>query len=204
MANISNVDYEGIPGQASQMRTYGQELNAEVTAAYKSVDDMRSSWYGKRYNSLIKEFNGITDQINELLTLVVTDIPYSLETIANNYSQADCGSNVANAQQTAPNKVSNIAESTNVGLKFVTSEVETVQTNVSTNFDNAKSKMTTIETAYNAIEWESEASEAFRTKFVKLKADIEAAFENIKTQFGNLMTQAQDDIQSAETSNTVQ
>ena len=204
MANISNVDYESIPGQAAQMRTYGQELNTEITTAYKSVDDMRNSWYGKRYNSLIKEFNGITDKLNELLELVVGEIPYALETIANNYSQADCGSNVVRAQNTAPNKIANISESTAVGLKFITTEVAAVQSSVSTNFDNAKGKMDTIETAYNAIAWESEASEAFRTKFVKLKADIVAAFDNIKTQFGTLMTQAQDDIQSAETSNTVQ
>lgn len=204
MANITNVDYAAIPAQAQQMRTLGQELNRELTTAYQSIANMHNCWYGKRYNELVKEFNNIIPQINELLELVVGEIPFTLETIANNYSQADQGSNVTSAAKTAPNKITDLAISNDVGMKFVTSEVESVKTNVSNNFKKSKDKMNTIESAYGRIQWQSEAAEAFSSKFKKLKADIVTAFENIDSQFTNLMNQTLSDIQSTENANTVQ
>ena len=107
MARIMNVDYEAIPGKAQQMRSQGEELNTELTTAYQSITDMHNAWYGKRYNELVKSFNNIIPQINEMLQLVVGDIPFALETVANNYSQADKGSNVTSANNTAPKKISN-------------------------------------------------------------------------------------------------
>jgi uncharacterized protein YukE len=203
MAKIMNVDYEAIPAQAKSMRTNGQSLNTELTKAYKSISDMHSNWYGKRYNELVKSFNSIIPQINELLELVVGDIPYALETVANNYSQADKGSNVTSATKTSPKKITNLSTPNDVGMKFITTSVESTQKSVSTNFKNAKDKMNTIESAFNKIKWQSEASDAFKTKFKKLKSDIVTAFEDIDTQFKKLMTQALNDVQSAEKSNTV-
>ena len=49
MAKIQNVDYEAMPRNAKQMRNLGKQLNTEVTNAYKSIENMHSSWYGKRY-----------------------------------------------------------------------------------------------------------------------------------------------------------
>ena len=102
MANITNVDYVAIPAQAQNMRALGQELNNELSTAYQSIANMHNCWYGKRYNELVKEFNNMVQQINELLELVVGEIPFALETIANNYSQADQGSNITSAAKTAP------------------------------------------------------------------------------------------------------
>lgn len=203
MAKIENVDYERIPGQASQMRSEGQALNKELKSAYESINLMRNFWYGQRYDSLVKEFNRIVPDINELLTLVVSEFPYALEIIANNYSQADKGANVTSPQNTAPDKIEEILLSTGIGLRFISTQVEMTQTQVEKNFDNAKEKMNSIESIYNQIQWESEASQAFKAKFTKLKSQIISSFENIKSQFAKLMTQAQQDVQSAETSNTV-
>lgn len=203
MAKIMNVDYEDIPAQAKKMREDGQTLNKEITSAYKSISDMHSDWYGKRYNELVKSFNGIVSQINELLDLVVGDIPYTLETVANNYSQADKGSNVTSAIKTSPKKVTNLTMHNDVGMKFITSSVESTQKNVSSNFRNAKEKMNSIESTYNKIKWQSDAADAFKTKFKKLKTNIITAFEDINTQFKTLMTQALNDVQNAEKANTV-
>ena len=137
MARIMNVDYEAIPGKAQQMRSQGEELNTELTTAYQSIADMHNAWYGKRYNELVKSFNNIIPQINEMLQLVVGDIPFALETVANNYSQADKGSNVTSANNTAPKKISNLSLSNDVGMKFLTSEVSSTQSKVSTNFKNS-------------------------------------------------------------------
>lgn len=203
MAKIQNVDYAAIPSQAKQMRSYGKDLNTQMTNAYKSIADMHSSWYGKRYNELVKQFNNMTSQINEMLQLVVTDIPSTLEKVANNYSQADQGTNVTSVSNDAPKKIQNITVSNDVGMKFITSNVQQTQTSVSNNFKNAKDKMSQIETAYGKIKWSSEASEAFKTKFNKLKTSINTSFDNINNQFKTLMKQAQDDVQKAESSNTV-
>ena len=203
MAKIQNVDYEAIPAQAKQMRTEGQSLNSELTKAYKSIGEMHSNWYGKRYNELVKAFNNIIPQLNEMLDLVVGDFPYALETVANNYAQADKGSKVTSANKTAPNKITNVSISNDVGMKFITTSVEATQKSVSTNFQNAVTKMNSIESAYNRINWSSEAADAFKTKFKKLKGDIIKAFEDINTQFKKLMSEALSDVQSAEQSNTV-
>ena len=205
MAEIKNVNYEELPGKAGQMRSHGQELNTELTTAYQRITDMHNVWYGVRYNSLVMEFNNIIPQLNELLDLVVGDIPYTLETIANNYSQSDKGANVTSAQKTAPNKITEIPVHDDTGkMRFITADVETVQSQVTANLDNAKTKMDTIESVYGQIQWESEAADAFRSTFTRLKSQIVASFDNIKTQFTKLMSQAQQDVQSAENSNTVQ
>lgn len=204
MANIMNVDYEAIPAQAQQIRTYGEQLNSELTTAYQSIANMHNSWYGQRYNALVREFNNMIPQINSLLDLVIGEIPFALETIANNYSQADRGSNVTGANKTAPKKIQNIAISNDVGMKFVTGDVSTTQSNVSNNFTKSKDLMNTIETAYGKIQWRSEAADAFATKFRKIKNDIVASFENINSQFKTLMDQTLQDIQSTENANTVQ
>lgn len=204
MANIMNVDYEAIPAQAQQIRTYGEQLNAELTTAYNSISNMHNSWYGNRYNMLVKEFNNIIPEVNTLLDIVVGEIPFALETIANNYSQADRGSNVTSACKTAPKKISELAISNDVGMKFVTSEVSATQSNVTNNFNKSKDLMNTIESAYGRIQWKSEAAEAFATKFRKIKNDIVASFENINSQFATLMNQTLEDIQATENANTVQ
>ena len=78
MARIMNVDYEAIPGKAQQMRSQGEELNTELTTAYQSITDMHNAWYGKRYNELVKSFNNIIPQINEMLQLVKSYKNYSV------------------------------------------------------------------------------------------------------------------------------
>lgn len=204
MAKIENVDYKDIPSKTKQMLAKAKDLNSEITSAYKSVSEMHTNWYGQRYNTLVKAFNKMTKEINEMLKLVVSDIPDTLNTIANNYSQADTGSKLATPAKESPNKISDITESTDVGMKFMTEQVANTQTSVSNNFKKATTLMNEIETEYGKIDWNSEAANAFRTKFSKLKADIVKSFDDIESQFTKLMNQTKDDMQKTETANTVQ
>ena len=199
MARIMSVDYEGIPAKARIIRTQGQELNNEITNAYTSIANMHSSWYGKRYNELAILFNNLIPEVNELLTLTVQEIPFALETVANSYSQADSGENVANVERTEPKAVPTLAIPSDVGMKFISNEVNNIKDKVSTNFKNARSKMDEIESTYRQIDWQSEASETFSAKFTNLKRKIIVAFEEIETQFTNLMAEALNDIQNTET-----
>lgn len=203
MAKIQSVDYEAIPAQAREMRDYGKQLNSEMTKAYSSVTDMHNSWYGIRYNELVGDFNNLIPRINQMLELVVTRVPSTLETVANNYSQADKGANVTAISDEAPNKISNLPIINDVGMKFISANVHNSQQEISTNFNNAKDLMNKIEGVYGRIKWQSEAAEAFRSTFTKLKGEIIAEFENINNQFTRLMEQTQQDIEKAEKANTV-
>lgn len=203
MANITQVDYEAIPSIARQMRTLGQELNSELTASYASITNLHNYWYGKRYNELVKGFNSMVVGLNELLNLVVGDIPYALETVANNYGQADKGMNITSAVKTEPRRVTELAIPNDVGMKFLTNEVTNVRNSVSTNFSKAKDKMSSIELTFNKITWQSEAATAFRSKFKTLRDQILKSLDDIEVSFKNLMTQALNDMQSTENANTV-
>ena len=196
MAKIDHVDYEAMPRQAKAMREYALELNNELRTAYSNVGEMHNSWYGVRYNELVKDFNELIPQVNDLLKLVVTEIPFAVETIANNYAQADKGQNVTSAEETSANNIENLPITNDVGMRFMTAEVANTQRSVSEKFDASKELMNKIEAEYNRVEWQSEASESFKARFNKLKNDILMAFDNINNEFSKLMTQTQQDIET--------
>ena len=204
MAQIDHVDYEAMPGQAKQMRDFAMELNEKLKTAYSNVGEMHNSWYGVRYNELVKDFNELIPQINDLLKLVVTEIPFAVETIANNYAQTDKGQNVTSAEETEANRVEELSITNDVGMRFMTGEVANIQRAVSEKFEAAKELMNRIESEYKNVDWQSEASESFKERFAKLKSDILASFDNINNQFTKLMTQTQQDIEATEKANTVQ
>ena len=172
MARIDEVEYEPMPGQAQQIRSLAQELNSEMVKAYQSITDMHSVWYGKRYNALVVEFNNLIPQINEMLDLVVGQIPFALENVANNYAQVDTGASIVGANRTEPQRITEIATQNDAGMRFLTSEVNSVQQKVSTNFQVAVEKMNSIQSVYGTVVWRSEASEVFASKIAKLKEQL--------------------------------
>ena len=204
MARIDRVDYVAMPGQAKKMREYALELNSELKAAYSNVAEMHNAWYGIRYNELVKDFNGLVEQINELLDLVVTKVPFTIETIANNYSKADKDQNVVSAEETAVNKIEELEITNDVGMRFMTEDVENTQRTISEKFEQSKELMNKIQAEYDRVDWESEASEAFKAKIKELKDSITMAFDNINDQFIKLMTKTQQDIENTEKAKTVQ
>ena len=204
MARIDRVDYVAMPGQAKKMREYALELNSELKAAYSNVAEMHNAWYGIRYNELVKDFNGLVEQINELLDLVVTKVPFTIETIANNYSKTNKDQNVVSAEETAVNKIEELEITNDVGMRFMTEDVENTQRTISEKFEQSKELMNKIQAEYDRVDWESEASEAFKAKIKELKDSITMAFDNINDQFIKLMTKTQQDIENTEKANTVQ
>ncbi len=200
--NISTVDYKQIPSKARQMQSEGQALNSELTSAYNSIGQMSKSWYGKRYNELVKSFNNIINSLNDMLKLVITDIPDTLNTVAKNYASAD-GDSVSSISSASPKRITNIANSTATGMRFIESEVNTTKLNVEKNFANAKQKMENIKTIYNGITWQGDAATAFKSKFNQLKSQIDQSLDDLKRQFSQLMQQTISDMQATEKANTV-
>ena len=196
MANITSVDYESIPGKTQQMKNLGADLMNIIQGVYTDVAGMHEVWYGKRYNELAVEFNKLIPQVNELIDLVWGEIPYTLEVIANNYAKADTGSAVCGADRVTPNKITELATPNDVGMRFVSSRVLEVKNTVTSKFKEANGKMNEFEGVYNSINWESEASNAFRSRFTKLKGEIINSFDTISNSFQRLMAQTENDIQS--------
>ena len=110
MARIPKAQYETMPSYAKQMRSAGQELNQALIEAYTNIANMHSVWYGKRYNSLLQQFNNMIPQMSELLEFVVAQLPFALETIANNYSSADGVGKITSATRTEPKKINAITK----------------------------------------------------------------------------------------------
>lgn len=203
MAKIETVDYEKIPSEARQMRELGQQLNNEFRNAYQSVDVMRNDWYGRRYNALLLEFNKLILTLNTMFELIVTEVPFNLETVANNYSNADQGQNTCQAQQVPYTKINELSPSSAVGLRFITESVGATQIKVTSNFDKASEYMIKIEQVLNGMTWESEAANTFKDQFRAMKNSIVNAIDEIKTAFTTNMNSTKEDIQSAESANTI-
>ena len=202
MANINEVNYEEIPGKANEMQQEGVQLNAELSAAWNRVNDLRSTWHGLRYNTLISYFNNITDEVNELLDLVICKIPETLGIVAKNYASVE-GTSVAAVGAGSVTMIETLSESDTSTMAYNSGNASDVQSTVSSNFSNAENYMNSIESIFSSINWESDASETFRQKFKSLKSQIIDALTNINTQFTNLMQAAQTDIESAESANTI-
>lgn len=203
MPNVIESDYQGIQRTAENIRSMGEELNREIAKAYQSVAEMHNSWYGKRYNTLVQDFNNLIPQINQMLELVVVQIPNTLDQIAQNYSRMDTEPLSAKTRNTLQ-KISNLTISNDVGMRFLTGEVSEGQTKVSNNFKNSTTKMNEIESQCSSMKWKSEAADAFTNQFKKIKNEISSEFENINSQFVKLMNQALEDMEATEKANTVQ
>ena len=204
MAEIRNVDYEAMPGHARTIRENALELNSEMRAVYTKIGEMHNAWYGVRYNELVKDFNNMVPQVNDMLELVVTEIPFALENIANNYAQSDKGQSITSAEETPANKIENLPITNDIGMRFMTADVANTQREVAAKFDSLKEIMEKIGVEYSKVDWNSEASEAFKERFNKIKNEIVSSFDNINSQFAKLMTQTQQDIENTEKANTVQ
>ena len=204
MANIADADYELMAKVAKDMRERAVELNTELKNVYTKVEEMHNSWYGARYNELVKIFNEMEPQLNELLKLIVTDIPFSMETIANTYSNADRFQNVTSAEETNANLISALPITNDVGMRFVSGDVNNAQRTISEGFNKTKDLMSKVRAQLDNVSWRSEAADTYRSKMKELEDKINSAFDNINTQFVRLMNQTQQDIENAEKSNTVQ
>lgn len=203
MAKIENVDYEKLPGYAKQVRTKGEELTKKVGETYKEVEAMSKSWYGTRYNELVKAFNGMKASLASMQELIQTSIPVAMETVANNYSMADKGSKVVSVNNTKPRVIPDIPQNKTPGMRFMTESVQQSKTKVSNNFKQMKDIIAQAEAVINSAPWKSQAEASFKANFKTLKNKLNTQFDQIMKDFNSSMTATINDIQSAENSNTV-
>ena len=201
--NIEEVDYNGFPRIAKDMREIAIKLNKQVNMAYSTVGVMQKSWYGPRYDDLVKIFNKMIPNFENILKLTVTDFPYTLELVANNYSTVDIGRKVTTAEKTAIQKIEKIAPSGKTTFRFLEENVITHQNNIYKDFEKILGFINDIEASYKKLNWVSASAKEFEMKFTRLKNDITNNVEDTKKQFKNLMDQAIADVARAEKANNV-
>ena len=199
--NIEEVNYMKMPGQIEQMRDYAIALNKNFTNVYESINGLKSTWYGERYNDLARIFNDIVDDITNLLTLVVGSIPTSLDQVANNYSQADRGTNVTTVSVTSVTPIESIQPTASQPMKYKAQVAQQEQGSVETELNSAISNMDSYESVFNSITWVSDAATQYKSQFINAKNNVTQSINNVKSQFTKLMQQAERDMTASDNSN---
>jgi len=202
-ARIDEVDYQGFPRVAKGMRDDAVKMNKEITELYNTLKEMKKDWYGPRYDDLVKGFNKMIPDFDNMLKLTVTKVPFTLETIANNYAKVDMGKAVTTAIEKATKKIANVALSAKKTLRFEDNDVDAKRKKMEKNLDKVNDLMNSIEAKYNKINWKSDASDEFKKTFKSLKTNIVKNTTAIKKDFKKLMDQSAEDMRKAEQANKV-
>lgn len=189
MANVKKVVYEDLPNQAQEVRKTAQEMNNEFQSIYKSVDNLRENWYGQRYNDLLTSLNNASADFNSIIDLMQRELPYTLETIANNYSRVDRGQNIVRPDNTKPQKIASIPYSDEFGIKFQTTEIEQTKSKCISSFAFIEGALNNMQGMIDNMSWESSSSDKFKSEYQELKTKITDTINGIKSQFDKSVVQ---------------
>ena len=201
MASI-RVDYESFGPAVSSIRAKASDLNSNIVIAFRAIEETHSVWQGERYNELVTKFSNIVEPVNEILQLVVGDIPTSLEQIANNYIAADTETDAVAAKEETPNKVSVTVPGKEI-LFIDGGAVDSYKSQVKNSFESAKEEMASIQNTVNGLTWESTAADSYKSRLAELKTSLTTSFDDISSSFDKLATAAQEAFNKAEKANDV-
>lgn len=205
MANIGNVDYMSIPAKTDQMRGVGRELNEKMQSMYDKIKELHEFWYGERYNRLVEGFNKIRPSVNNIVELIFTQLPASLDTIANNYSKLDRSMNIRTVSDEKPRIIEELPKMDDTGkFRFISNSVAEVKQEVEAKISKGIELIDEFENIYRTIDWESDAATAYQSLFAKLKEEVVTSLNNLKKDFTELMLQAEQDAKLTEDTNTVE
>ena len=198
MANVQNVNYEEIPSKAKSMRELGKDINRKLVKIYNSIDEMHNYWYGIRFNELEMSFNDFVSDINELLQLIVGDIPFELETIANDYSKLESGMDLTSAVNIPPIRIQLLEIKNDVGMRFISSEVITIHESIKQDFETVVSDLDEYQGIFSQIDWNSDAANVYKSKFDRIKASFNNKIDDINAKFDAIIIQTEEDVENAE------
>jgi uncharacterized protein YukE len=196
------VDYRSFPSAVSSIRSHASDLNSDFKSVFSKIENMHSEWQGDRYASLCTKFNGIVPEVNDILELVVTEIPFTLESIANNYEAADTETTAAVAKSESPDKVNELTIPNKEPLYVEATSIENVRSSVSDCLDEAQNRITSIEGIVDGLLWEGKAADNCKSKLKTLKNSLIKSFEELKVDFESLMKTAVEEFNKAEEANS--
>ncbi len=202
MSSPLRIDYESIPNQANKIRNTALEINDRILDVYKQVADMHAHWYGKRYNELVSKFNELAPQFNKFLEVIVSQIPYMFDAIANDFSGIDIQQNVATARKKGYKSIQEIQIFNDVGMRYLQSEVDPYQTEIVSDFRSAKELMDSMQKTVEQIILQCDGADEFRSQFRNLVSSFKQVLDNVESQFVELMNKDRAQIEKAEKLNT--
>ncbi len=216
LVNIGMADYKtGLPNVAGKVNGYGSSFLGHINAAYEQISNLKTSWYGKRYNELVAIFNGEAgdgtsfsatggenatginpkEAFTNMINLLMYSIPSSIIQVANNYARVDGApiiddpySGKALGAGGDEESITVIAKSDVEGkLRFVESEVNTTKEEVKNCFTSAKSILSDVDDLFANMQVEG-ADYAWTSNASALyKTTYEGVKADVETAFTNLL-----------------
>ena len=201
MGSQIEIDYENIPAQSKNIRGLAREINNKLLNVYGKIAEMHVCWYGKRYNELVTNFNELVPQFNQFVDVIVGEVPYMFEKIANSISDVDVKYNVAVPQRESVQKIQLLPVIEDVGMRYISAEVDEINTNVVKLLQDAEDTMEGIKRIVEQINIDCDGSAEFKNQFSRLSDAFQYTINNVEKQFSELMKQDKELIETAEKKN---
>lgn len=201
MSDSISIDYENIPAQSKNIRGLAREINNKLLNVYGKIAEMHVCWYGKRYNELVTNFNELVPQFNQFVDVIVGEVPYMFEKIANSISDVDVKYNVAVPQRESVQKIQLLPVIDDVGMRYISAEVDEINTNVVKLLQDAEDTMEGIKRIVEQINIDCDGSAEFKNQFSRLSDAFQYTINNVEKQFSELMKQDKELIETAEKKN---
>ena len=201
MGSQIEIDYENIPAQSKNIRGLAREINNKLLNVYGKIAEMHVCWYGKRYNELVTNFNELVPQFNQFVDVIVGEVPYMFEKIANSISDVDVKYNVAVPQRESVQKIQLLPVIDDVGMRYISAEVDEININVVKLLQDAEDTMEGIKRIVEQINIDCDGSAEFKNQFSRLSDAFQYTINNVEKQFSELMKQDKELIETAEKKN---
>ena len=201
MGSQIEIDYENIPAQSKNIRGLAREINNKLLNVYGKIAEMHVCWYGKRYNELVTNFNELVPQFNQFVDVIVGEVPYMFEKFANSISDVDVKYNVAVPQRESVQKIQLLPVIDDVGMRYISAEVDEINTNVVKLLQDAEDTMEGIKRIVEQINIDCDGSAEFKNQFSRLSDAFQYTINNVEKQFSELMKQDKELIETAEKKN---
>ena len=201
MSDSISIDYENIPAQSKNIRGLAREINNKLLNVYGKIAEMHVCWYGKRYNELVTNFNELVPQFNQFVDVIVGEVPYMFEKIANSISDVDVKYNVAVPQRESVQKIQLLPVIDDVGMRYISAEVDEINTNVVKLLQDAEDTMEGIKRIVEQINIDCDGSAEFKNQFSRLSDAFQYTINNVEKQFSELMKQDKELMETAEKKN---
>ena len=144
MEEYIKIDYENVPAQSKNIRNGAIEVNNKLLESYRKIAEMHVCWYGKRYNELVTYFNELVPQLNQFLNVIVGEVPYMFEKIANTISDVDIQQNVAVPQKESIQKLEALPLIDDVGMRYISKEVDEISNEIMQLLQAAEDSMESV------------------------------------------------------------
>lgn len=200
--------YETFANYAGKIEAAGAELYKLISDSYKKLEDLHSDdgWKGVRYVDLVKSFNKITSDLNDMIQDVQYGIPNALRTMGTNYGNFDTGSFSSGSSADA-SKITDIPEPQDNYIAFVEEVIESAKQTVSDNFSTAKDKITaakqTIIDMNSNGDWIGAAQQAYEAKLSTYETKIHSSLDSLISDYEKAMSDTINDMNATENANTV-